>query len=189
MEKIEGYEEAQALTGEYETLKAGGYICKIINAKEEKSKRTEKRMLVLEIDIDEGEHKGYYQRRFDEAMKNASPDKPAKWTGIYRQMLEGEKAIGFLKGLMTSLEASNQGFKWNWDEKKLIGLRCGAIFGEEEYEKLGGGIGTTTKIKFIRTVKAIQEGNYKIPELKKLPQRGEAFEDFMSSTSDEDLPF
>ena len=89
-------------------------------------------------------------------------------------MLEGEKALGFLKGLMTSLEASNEGFKWDWDEKKLKDLKCGAIFGEEEYEKMDGSIGTSTKVKFIRTVKAIQEGNFKIPELKKLPKKGEA---------------
>lgn len=105
-------------------------------------------------------------------------------------MLEGEKSAGFLKGLMTSLEASNEGFKWNWKEKDLIGLKCGGIFGEEEYEKMDGSIGTTTKIKYIRTTKAIQEGNFKIPEIKKLPQRGGAFEDFVNSVnSDEDLPF
>ena len=30
MKKIDGYDEAEALTGEYEVLEAGGYICKII---------------------------------------------------------------------------------------------------------------------------------------------------------------
>ena len=53
MEKVQGYEEAQAMTGEYERLNAGGYICKIISAKEEKSK-SGKRMLVLALDIVEG---------------------------------------------------------------------------------------------------------------------------------------
>ena len=37
MEKVKGYEEAEAITGEYERLNAGGYICKIISAKEEKT--------------------------------------------------------------------------------------------------------------------------------------------------------
>ena len=59
MERIEGYEEAQAITGEYEKLEAGGYICKIVNAKEEKSK-SGKRMLVLQLDIIEGERKEYF---------------------------------------------------------------------------------------------------------------------------------
>ena len=186
MEKIQGYDEAQAITGEYERLEAGGYICRIINAKEEKSK-SGKRMLVIALDITEGEKKDYFKKRFDEDNRAEK-----KWPAgaIYRQMLEGEKAAGFLKGLMTSLEASNEGFKWDWKEKKLRDLKCGAIFGEEEYEKMDGSIGTSTKIKFIRTVKAIQEGNFKVPELKKLPQKGESFEDFINSVNDDDdLPF
>lgn len=187
MEKVQGYDEAQAITGEYERLNAGGYICKIISAKEEKSK-SGKRMLVLALDIAEGDKKDFFRNRFND---NSSPDKKWPAGAIYRQMLEGEKAAGFLKGLMTSLEASNDGFKWDWDEKKLADLKCGAIFGEEEYEKMDGSVGTTTKVKFIRTVKAIQDGNFKVPELKKLPEKGEAFEDFVNSvTSDkDDLPF
>lgn len=187
MEKVQGYEEAQAITGEYERLNAGGYICKIISAKEEKSK-SGKRMLVLALDIAEGDKKDFFRNRFND---NSNPDKKWPAGAIYRQMLEGEKAAGFLKGLMTSLEASNDGFKWDWDEKKLANLKCGAIFGEEEYEKMDGSVGTTTKVKFIRTIKAIQDGNFKVPELKKLPEKGEAFEDFVNSvTSDnDDLPF
>lgn len=186
MEKLKGYDEAQAITGEYERLEAGGYICKIKNAKEEKSK-SGKRMLVIALDILEGDKKDFFKKRFDEDTRAEK-----KWPAgaVYRQMLEGEKAAGFLKGLMTSLEASNEGFKWDWDEKKLANLKCGAIFGEEEYEKLDGSVGTSTKVKFIRTVKSIEEGNFKIPEIKKLPQKGEAFEDFVNSvTSDEELPF
>lgn len=186
MEKLKGYDEAQAITGEYEKLNAGGYICKIKSAKEEKSK-TGKRMLVIALDILEGDKKDFFKKRFDEDTRAEK-----KWPAgaIYRQMLEGEKAAGFLKGLITSIEASNEGFKWDWDEKKLANLKCGAIFGEEEYEKLDGSVGTSTKVKFIRTVKSIEEGNFKIPEIKKLPQKGEAFEDFINSvTSDEELPF
>lgn len=188
MEKLEGYDEAQAITGEYEKLEPGGYICQIISAKEEKSK-SGKRMLVIALDILEGDKKDFFRNRFDE---NTNLEKKWPAGAIYRQMLEGEKATGFLKGLMTSLEASNEGFKWNWDEKKLTKLKCGAIFGEEEYEKLDGSIGISTKVKFIRTLEAIQDGKFKVPELKKLPQKGEAFEDFVNSISsdnDKDLPF
>ena len=191
MERIEGYETAQALTGEFERLKPGGYICKIIAAKEEKSKSGNK-MLTLALDIDEGEQKGFFMKRFEELKKeNQDPNKEVKYpnAAIYHQMLEGnEKAIGFLKGLMTSLEASNPNFKWNWDEKKLVGLKCGAIFGEEEYEKMDGSIGVSCKVKFIRTIKCIQENNFKVPELKKLPAKGDSFE-FSGAASADDLPF
>lgn len=192
MEKIEGYETAQALTGEYERLRPGGYICKIITAQEEKSKKTGSRMLTIALDIDEGEQKGFFMKRFEELKEQRiNPNQEVKYPsgGIYHQMLEGnEKAIGFLKGLMTSLEASNQNFKWDWDEKKLVGLKCGAIFGEEEYEKMDGSIGVSCKVKFIRTIKCIQENNFKVPELKKLPAKGDSFE-FSGAASDDGLPF
>lgn len=191
MEKIEGYETAQALTGEYERLKPGGYICKIIAAKEEKSK-SGNRMLTLALDIDEGEHKGFFMKRFEELKsEKTNPNQEVKYpsAAIYHQMLEGnDRAIGFLKGLMTSLEASNPNFKWNWDEKKLVGLKCGAIFGEEEYEKMDGSIGVSCKVKFIRTIKCIQENNFKVPELKKLPAKGDAAE-FSGAADKDDLPF
>ena len=150
-------------------------------------------MLTLALDIDEGEQKGFFMKRFEELKKERTdPNQEVKYpnAAIYHQMLEGnEKAVGFLKGLMTSLEASNSNFKWDWNEKKLVGLKCGAIFGEEEYEKLDGSVGITTKVQFIRTVQAIQEGKFKVPELKKLPQKGEAFDSFGTVASDDDLPF
>lgn len=185
MERMQGYEEARALTGEYETLEAGGYICEIKQAKEEKSK-SGKKMLVIVLDIVEGEKAGFFRNRFNEDTRTEK-----KWPAgaVYRQMLEGEKAAGYLKGLITSLEASNPNFKWAWDESKLAGLKCGAIFGEEEYEKLDGSVGTTTKVKFIRTVQAIQEGKFKVPEIKKLPPKGEAFDSFGTVESSSDLPF
>ena len=71
---------------------------------------------------------------------------------------------------------------------KLVGLRCGAIFGEEEYEKLDGSIGTSCKVKFIRTIKCIQDNNFKVPELKKLPEKGDAAE-FSGAADNDDLPF
>lgn len=194
MEKLDNYEAAQALTGEFETLKPGGYICKIISAKEAVSS-TNKKMLVLAIDVAEGEHAGIFSRRYQELRNDTSrdPSKEVKYpsSGVYRQMLEGEKAAGYLKGLMTSLEASNPNFKWDWDEKKLAGLKCGAVFGEEEYLKMDGSVGVSCKVKFIRTTKCIEDGNYKIPELKKLPTRGDSFEsfNFEGSSDSDDLPF
>lgn len=191
MEKIEGYDTVQALTGEYEILKPGGYICKIIAAKEEKSKRGN-RMLTLALDIDEGDNKGFFMKKFEEMKKQKrEPNQEIKYpnAAIYHQMLEGnDRAVGFLKGLMTSLEASNPNFKWDWNEKKLVGLKCGAIFAEEEYEKLDGSVGTICKVKFIRTTKCIEEGKFKIPELKKIPEKGDSFE-FAGAADNDDLPF
>ena len=91
---------------------------------------------------------------------------------------------------MTSLEKSNDNFSWlecNHDENKIKGLHIGAIFGEEEYEKMDGSIGTTTKVTQIRSTEIIKEGNYTVPEKKKLEKEEDPFENIGNSVND--LPF
>ena len=189
------YENAVAFTGEYPRLPAGGYICKIIGAKVEKSKKGND-MLVLALDIAEGDYKEFYKKQFDERAKTASPDKPAKYpnNAVLRAVLQGENWINRFKGIITAIENSNEGFSWkscNKDESKLKGLTVGAIFREEEYEKMDGSVGTSVKVYQLRSVAKIRNGEYTTPELKELPQKGEAFEDFINSVSSEndDLPF
>lgn len=184
MEKIKGYDEAEALTGEYEILEVGGYICKIISAKVEKSS-TNKDMLVIAFDIAEGEHKDYFKRRFD---ANTSIDKKWPINGVYRQMLEGEKAVGYLKGLMTILENSNSKFKWNWDETKLKGLMFGGVFGREQYETFNGSLKFATKLQYIRSIEKIKNNEFKIPEDKLLNKKQNDGE-FITIEDDDELPF
>ena len=192
MELPKDYNDVQGITGDYEALEPGGYICKIISAKEEKSKN-DNRMLVIAFDIAEGEHAGIYQRKFDEAKKqNTDPNKQVKWNnnGIHRIMIldkEG-KTNKFFKGFGTIIEESNTNYKFTGDESSLKDKIFGAVFGEEEYEKMDGSIGTVCKINQLRTVKAIKEEKYKIPEIKKL-NKGEAYEFDTTSSGNDDLPF
>lgn len=167
MKKMEGYEEAQALTGEYEVLEPGGYICKILSAKEEKTK-TNKNALIIAFDIVEGDNKDFYKKKFDEDTRL---DKKWPSNGIYRQMLEGDKAMGYFKGMITALEASNPNFKWDWDESKLKDLKFGGIFGREQYEANDGSHKFSTKLRFIRSVEKIKNGEFEIPADKLLPSK------------------
>ena len=180
MELPKDYEETEGITGDYEILEAGGYICKIVGAKADKSQAGNE-MLVLALDIAEGEHKGYFQRKFEDAKKqNKDVNKQVKWP-----------SNKFFKGFGTIIEESNSGYKWTGNEESLKDKVLGCIFGEEEYEKMDGSIGTAVKVKFIRSVKSIEEGKYKVPERKKLVRNENAFGDFQNVSSDtgDDLPF
>lgn len=182
MRKYEGYEQAEAFTGEFETLEPGGYICKILKVQaEEKDYGT---LLRIGFDIVEGEHEGYYRKRFDQKKQY---DKTAKWPGMYYQTAKQDN-LRYFKGFMTSLEASNPGFKWNWDEKKLVGKLFGGIFGEEEYEKTDGSIGTIVKCRFVRSVDSIREGKFKVPEKKRL-QNSSPTTNYISQDIEYELPF
>ena len=174
----EEYKKAQAFDGETVKLPAGGYICKILNVKNEKSKNG-KKMLSVALDIAEGEFSGFFMNQYENRKKTSNPENPAKFpnNAVVRYVLEGDYWLNRFKGLMTSLEKSNDNFSWlecNHDENKIKGLHIGAIFGEEEYEKMDGSIGTTTKVTQIRSTEIIKEGNYTVPEKKKLEKEEES---------------
>lgn len=153
MKKPDGWDSAQAYTGESVSLPAGGYICTIVGAVDMFS-NSGKPMLVLLLDIAEGEYAGYFRRQFENA-KEKTPE--AKWNCVYRQLVEG-KSLPFFKGLITSIEESNGSFKWNFDEKNLIGKKIGAIFGREQYVANDGNYKWSTKCLNIRSVATIKNG-------------------------------
>lgn len=192
MERMVGYEDAQAMNaGERETIEPGGYVCRIISAEERLSK-SNKKMLVIYFDIAEGDKADFYKRRFEEDRKaNTDPTKEVYWRGVHRQMLEGDKAVNYLKGLMNTLKESNLGFEWDWDEKKLAGLKFGGLFGREEYEKQDGSVGMTTRLRFIRTIDFILDGDYEIPADKLLPKTENPFatNTAIGDASQDELPF
>lgn len=190
------YDETVGVNGgDFETIEAGGYICKIVSAKIEKS-QTQKDMLVIAYDIAEGEHKDFYQRRYDSYKENSTPDNPAKWptNGVHRTMIldSNGKCNKFFKGLITAIEESNEGFKFNdgkgnADESKLKGKLFGALIGREQYVGNDGNLKFSSKIRFIRSVQTIEDGKFDIPE-DKLVDSGIPGATFTNS-DDDDLPF
>lgn len=168
-----GYEETTAvLPGEFVKLPAGGYVCSIVNAEITNSKAGNP-MLVLYIDIVEGEFAKHFRNAF-ERVRGSRPD--IKWdnSGIYRQLIfdKAGKVSRFFKGLLTCIEKSNAQFSFNprsFDEKILRGCLIGFVFAEEEYQKTDGSTGSRTFAKFPKPVDDIRSGNFKIPDSKKPP--------------------
>ncbi|MCK9599235.1 MAG: hypothetical protein M0R06_09360 [Sphaerochaeta sp.] len=190
MKKYEEYDEAEAFTGEYERLEPGGYVCKILQVKCEE--KPYGHLLRIGFDIEEGEHEGFYKRQFDR-RKEKAPD--TKWPGMYYQTVNPEY-MGYFKGFMLAIENSNPGFEWNWDEKTLKDKLFGGVFGEEEYLGNDGGIKTSVKCMYITTIDNIMNGNFKVPDIKRLDTRssdsGSKYSDstyYNLSEDDDELPF
>lgn len=149
-------------------------------------------MLVINFDIAEGEFKGFYMDKY----KNSTPksdSEPIKWQGKYYQMLEGDNWESRFKGLITSIEESNEGYKWNEDEQSLKGKFFGGIFGEEEYI-YDNEVRTNTRLRFVRSVGKIKEGDFQIPKKRELPEEEKAkldapFDSNFVPTQDNELPF
>lgn len=179
MTKPDNWESVQPENGDYEKLPAGGYVCKIIAVQATRSQAGNE-MLKIYLDIAEGNYAGRFMKQYK--TRKEYEEQP-KWpnAAIFNQ-LTGGNFVGRFKGLIQTLEKTNPGFKWDWDEKKLEGLRCGAMFGEEEWcNRNTGEIRTTTKIRYICPIEGLVDRD--IPELKKLKQTA------TNTTVDEDIPF
>lgn len=119
-------------------LTPGGHICIIQGARIEKTRNTNRDMLVVAFDIyEDGEFSGYYRRQY-ERMKQYNVN--ATWPGVFRVTIcnAAGNTNGFFKGFIEAVEQSNEGYNFlqsRGDERLLKGKRVGFNFGEEEYER------------------------------------------------------
>ena len=144
--------------GEYVSLPPGVYCCRITNAKATKTKNTDKEMVELTLDVASGEYKGIFAK--------------SQYPPIYRQLTGNddgnEDRQKFFKGMITAIEKSNDGYKWDWNPAGLVGKLLVVAFGEEEYLNRDGALATSVKPRFVRSVPQMREGGIEVPGLKKL---------------------
>lgn len=185
IKKFNDYDSTTAYDGDYETLSLGGHILTIKGTKVEDYSWGS--VLVLAIDIAEGDHTGFYQRQYD---RKKATDAAAKWPGTFRQIIpsgdgsdKDNKTKGWFKGMITAIEKSNPGYTWNWDERTLTGKKVGGVFGQEEYIAQDGAIKLATKCQALRSLDAIRKG-VEVPPVRKLKEQHTA-----PAYDDASLPF
>ena len=185
MRHIENWDDIQEMqSGDFNTPVPGGYIAMILRVED----KEDKEYLAIEWDFVSGEYQGANQETFDRA---------GFWPTTLRRSYK-DSALGFFKAFKTAVEASNRGYTFSSrDVQGLVGKRMGVVLGEEEYRKNNGEIGQRLYVYQVRSVKAIQEGDFKVPDLKKLsgqqntPGRRSAYNVPFSDISDDDgnVPF
>ena len=177
--------------GEPRILPADGYICRILKA-EETTSSTNKPMLKVAFDIDQGEYEGYFTDLFKGWKESSEDPKSVKWpfTGTKWILLynnEGGTNRDF-KAFCTALEESGTKVWINdtFDANGLKGGKLGIIFRREEQEYMNERKWRTVPWGF-RSVETIESGNFKVPEDKALPPVEDISDSF--EALDEDLPF
>ena len=88
IKKPEGYDQAQAYTGEFASLPAGCYVCVIKQVSQTETQNHRPQLAVL-FDIAEGDQKGFFQRQYDNARKTGTD---VKWKGVHKQIMDGSRA-------------------------------------------------------------------------------------------------
>lgn len=195
MKPVNGFDSARAYT-DFEKLPASGQVIGILDAEEVQGEKGNR--LVLKFDICEGEFKNYYSEQF----KN-SQFEDTKYKGNYSIFIpkedgseDDEKTLRRFKTNISILEECNPGFHWDWDEKKLKGLKAGMIFQDKEWS-YNGKTGFTAQPYGLKSIEDIRAGKFKVPKPKQLsntsasaPTYGNSnADDFAEIEDDGDLPF
>lgn len=175
MKPIANYDSIEAQGNEeYKRLVPGGYVCRITKVED----HPDKSYLYIEFDIAEGEYTGY----------GASCLERNGFTPLRMYRSYSDKAAGMFKGFIQNAEASNSNYHWEWKEQSLVGRLIGIVLGEEEYKKQDGSIGTRFNSRD-KTVDAIKNGRFKVPEKKTLPVEQNTTTFTALDDSTDDLPF
>lgn len=175
MKPIANYDSIEAQGNEeYKRLVPGGYVCRITKVED----HPDKSYLYIEFDIADGEYMGY----------GASCLERNGFTPLRMYRSYSDKAAGMFKGFIQNVEASNSSYHWEWKEQSLVARLIGIVIGEEEYKKQDGSIGTRFNARD-RSVAAIRDGKFKVPEKKLLPQEQTTAPAFAPVDDSEELPF
>ena len=168
MKKFNGFESK--IMGDFEALPVGGYICEIKNAEVVANRNGGERM-ELAIDIAEGDYREFYLKRYNNDTRE---DK--KWSGKFVLFLpkeDGTEQDGWAKNrfnnMIGCIEDANDGYHWDWDEKKLRGKKIALVFRREEYRKTDGSTGWTVKPFKVISVGNCRDGKWGKYEDKALP--------------------
>ena len=195
MKQFSGYKAEAPVRRE--KLPAGGYVARIMNAREQEYSWGS--VLLISFDIAEGEHKDFFANDY-----RGQQQEDKKWRGTYRLRVpkdDGSEQDAWSKrsfcNAMWAVEASNSGYHWDWNESGLKGKLVGVLFRNKEWE-MNGNTGWTTECCALTDADSIRENRYTMPKDKPLKERAAVsapvsspsagFEE-VAIESDDDLPF
>lgn len=147
-------------------LPAGGYVCRILDVKVENAAGAT--YIKFRIDVSEGEHAGYFQRRFD-ADKGSQYGQ--KWKGIYKIFLpkmDGDEekyinSIASYKGQVNMIARANNkpepDIETGYDPDTFKGCTIGILFREASYRG-----NKFTEPAYLIEPQKIRSGDFEIPE-------------------------
>lgn len=158
---------------EFVKLPLGAYVCKIRQVAIQNNGYGDQ--LFILFDISEGDYAGYFANDF---KNNQNADK--KWKGVLRQWLpkddgseKDEWTKSAFKGLIMSIEKSNPGYVFDWNENSLVGKQIGVLFRNEEWDYNGKHGWAVRPFRAI-SVDSLRSGDFRLPADKPLKNKSSA---------------
>ena len=154
MEPIKDFDKVEAKgMDDFRGLPIGAYECVIMDARVNHNEQSGKDTFKVSVDIASGEFKDYFRKMYENDTRI-----DRKWNNNAVKYLSytGDN-VAYFKGFITTVENSNVGYKWDWDETKLKGKKVCGVFQYEEYEKQDGTKGIKVRLNKFRSLDKLKE--------------------------------
>lgn len=154
MEIIKDFDKVEAKgMDDFRGLPIGAYECMIKDARVNHNEQSGKDTFKVSIDIASGEYKDYFQKMYDTDTRI-----DRKWNNnAVRYLAYDGDNVAYFKGFITTVENSNVGYTWDWDETKLKGKKVCGVFQYEEYEKQDGTKGVKVRLSKFRSLDKMKD--------------------------------
>ena len=184
MERINNWNEIDAKgMDDFRGLPIGAYECVIKDARLNHNEETGKNTLKISIDIASGEYKDYFLKAYETDTRI-----DRKWNNnAIRYLAYKGDNVAFFKGFIKTIENSNVGYTWDWDETKLKGKKVCGVFQYEEYEKQDGTKGIKVRLNKFRSLDKLKEIEVS-DSIKMLDGTYTSYDDYMEKV-EEKKPF
>lgn len=185
MEPIKDFDKVEAKgMDDFRGLPIGAYECVIKDARLNHNEETGKNTLKISIDIASGEYKDYFLKAYETDTRI-----DRKWNNNAVRYLayEGDN-VSYFKGFITTIENSNVGYTWDWDETKLKGKKVCGVFQYEEYEKQDGTKGIKVRLNKFRSLDKLKDIEVS-DSIKMLDGSYVSYDDYMERKEDKFADF
>ena len=185
MEPIKDFDKVEAKgMDDFKGLPIGAYECVIKDARLNHNEETGKNTLKISIDIASGEYKDYFLKAYE---TDTRVDRKWNNNAIRYIAYEGDN-VAYFKGFITTVENSNVGYKWNWEESTLKGKKVCGVFQYEEYEKQDGTRGIKVRLSKFRSLDKMKDIEVS-DSIKMLDGSYVSYDDYMERKEDKFADF
>lgn len=138
----------------------GQYVAEIQGVRLETNPVSGRDMIVLMLEITEGEYANRYHEVFQSQRERFGDS--VKYRGTFRLTAPKEEDESWMRQRFESnlwcVEQSNPGYHWDWDETKLKGKKVGINVRENVYTGNDGTEKTTTEIGQLEPIDDVRNG-------------------------------
>ena len=184
MEPIKDFDKIEAKgMDDFRGLPIGAYECVIMDARVNHNEQSGKDTFKVSVDIASGEFKDYFRKMYENDTRI-----DRKWNNNAVKYLSytGDN-VAYFKGFIKTIENSNVGYTWDWDETKLKGKKVCGVFQYEEYEKQDGTKGIKVRLNKFRSLDKLKEIEVS-DSIKMLDGTYTSYDDYMEKV-EEKKPF